>query len=45
MPCTTSFAKLDLITEESDRCQFRFEDIVDIDTGKVLFTIDTRSAA
>ncbi|HEX3882381.1 MAG TPA: hypothetical protein VHW66_06955 [Stellaceae bacterium] len=33
-------AKLDLITEESDRCQYRFEDIVDIDTGKVLFTIE-----
>ena len=31
---------LDLITEESDRCQYRFEDIVDIDTGKVLFTIE-----
>ncbi len=33
-------AELDLITEESDRCQYRFEDIVDIDTGKVLFTIE-----
>jgi hypothetical protein len=33
-------AKLDLITEESDRCQYRFEDIVDLDTGKVLFTIE-----
>jgi hypothetical protein len=32
--------KLDLITEESDRCQYRFEDIVDIDTGTVLFTIE-----
>ena len=32
--------KLDLITEESDRCQYRFEDIVDLDTGKVLFTIE-----
>jgi hypothetical protein len=32
--------KLDLITEESDRCQYRFEDIVDIDTGKVLFQIE-----
>src|SRR5579864_4837339 len=32
--------KLDLITEESDRCQYRFEDIVDIDTGEVLFTIE-----
>jgi hypothetical protein len=32
--------KLDLITEESDRCQYRFEDIVDLDTGKVLFQIE-----
>ncbi len=32
--------KLDLITEESDRCQYRFEDIVDVDSGKVLFTIE-----
>jgi hypothetical protein len=32
--------KLDLVTEESDRCQYRFEDIVDLDTGKVLFTIE-----
>ena len=32
--------KLDLITEESDRCQYRFEDIVDLDTGKELFTIE-----
>ena len=32
--------KLDLITEESDRCQYRWEDIVDLDTGKVLFTIE-----
>jgi hypothetical protein len=32
--------KLDLITEESDRCQYRFEDIVDLDTGKVVFTIE-----
>jgi hypothetical protein len=32
--------KLDLITEESDRCQYRFEDIVDLDTGKALFTIE-----
>jgi hypothetical protein len=32
--------KLDLITEESDRCQYRFEDIVDLETGKVLFTIE-----
>jgi len=33
-------AKHDLITEESDRCQYRFEDIIDLDTGKVLFTIE-----
>jgi len=33
-------AKHDLITEESDRCQFRFEDIIDLDTGKVLFTLE-----
>ncbi|HEX5453903.1 MAG TPA: VOC family protein [Stellaceae bacterium] len=33
-------ADLDLITEESDRCQYRFEDIVDLDSGKVLFTIE-----
>jgi len=33
-------AELDLITEESDRCQYRFEDIVDLDTGKVLFQIE-----
>ena len=32
--------KLDLITEESDRCQYRFEDIVDLDSGKVLFQIE-----
>jgi hypothetical protein len=32
--------KLDLITEESDRCQYRFEDILDLDSGKVLFTIE-----
>jgi hypothetical protein len=32
--------KLNLITEESDRCQYRFEDIIDLDTGKVLFTIE-----
>jgi hypothetical protein len=32
--------KLNLITEESDRCQYRFEDIVDVDTGDVLFTIE-----
>ncbi|HYU14270.1 MAG TPA: hypothetical protein VEK82_16950, partial [Stellaceae bacterium] len=33
-------AKLDLITEESDRCQYRWEDIVDLDSGKVLFQIE-----
>jgi hypothetical protein len=32
--------RLNLVTEESDRCQFRFEDIVDLDTGDVLFTIE-----
>src|SRR6185369_14422711 len=32
--------RLNLITEESDRCQYRFEDIVDVDTGDVLFTIE-----
>ena len=32
--------KHNLITEESDRCQYRFEDIVDLDTGEVLFTIE-----
>ncbi len=29
-----------LITEESDQHQYRFQDIVDLDTGKVLFTIE-----
>jgi hypothetical protein len=29
-----------LITEESDQHQYRFEDIVDVDSGKVLFTIE-----
>jgi len=29
-----------LITEESDQHQYRFEDIVDPDSGKVLFTIE-----
>jgi hypothetical protein len=33
-------AKHDLITEESDRCQYRFEDIIDLDSGEVLFTIE-----
>jgi catechol 2,3-dioxygenase-like lactoylglutathione lyase family enzyme len=29
-----------LITEESDQHQYRFRDIVDLDTGKALFTIE-----
>jgi len=29
-----------LITEESDQHQYRFQDIIDLDTGKVLFTIE-----
>ena len=29
-----------LITEESDTCQYRFQDIVHPDTGKVLFTLE-----
>ena len=29
-----------LITQESDQHQYRFEDIVDPDTGKVLFTVE-----
>ncbi len=29
-----------LITEESDQWQYRFKDIVDLDTGAVLFTIE-----
>jgi hypothetical protein len=29
-----------LVTEESDQHQYRFEDIVDLDSGKVLFTIE-----
>jgi hypothetical protein len=29
-----------LITEESDQHQYRFQDIVDLETGKVLFTIE-----
>ena len=33
-------AERDLITEESDRCQYRWEEIVDLDTGKVLFEIE-----
>jgi catechol-2,3-dioxygenase len=36
---------LDLITEESDAYQYRFEDLIDLDTREVLFTIEheTRS--
>src|SRR5207237_4664056 len=29
-----------LVTEESDQHQYRFEDIVDMESGKVLFTIE-----
>ena len=29
-----------LVTEESDQWQYRFKDIVDLDTGKLLFTIE-----
>ena len=29
-----------LVTEESDQHQYRFEDIVDLDSGKVLFTVE-----
>ncbi len=29
-----------LITEESDQHQYRFQDIVDLDTGRVLFTVE-----
>ncbi|MBS0559323.1 MAG: hypothetical protein JSR21_04645 [Proteobacteria bacterium] len=29
-----------LITEESDQHQYRFQDIVDVDTGKVIFTVE-----
>ncbi len=29
-----------LITEESDQHQYRFKDIVDLDSGKLLFTIE-----
>lgn len=32
--------KKGLVTEESDRYQYRFQDIVDLDSGKVLFTIE-----
>lgn len=30
----------ELVSEESSQHQYRFEDIVDLDTGKVLFTLD-----
>jgi hypothetical protein len=30
----------EVLGAHSDRCQYRFEDIVDLDTGKVLFTIE-----
>ena len=29
-----------LITEESDQHQYRFQDIIDVDSGKVLFTVE-----
>jgi catechol 2,3-dioxygenase-like lactoylglutathione lyase family enzyme len=29
-----------LITEESDQHQYRFQDIIDLDSGKVLFTVE-----
>jgi predicted enzyme related to lactoylglutathione lyase len=29
-----------LVTQESDQHQYRFEDIVDLDSGKVLFTVE-----
>jgi hypothetical protein len=29
-----------LVTEESDQHQYRFQDIVDLDTGRVLFTVE-----
>jgi len=29
-----------LVSEESNQHQYRFEDIVDLDTGEVLFTLD-----
>jgi hypothetical protein len=32
--------KKGLVTEESDQYQYRFENIVDLDSGKVLFTIE-----
>ena len=37
--------KLGLITEETNQHQYRFEDVVDVDTGEVLFTTqhETRS--
>ncbi|MDE2228307.1 MAG: hypothetical protein KGL11_04615 [Alphaproteobacteria bacterium] len=33
-------SEFDLITEESDQHQYRFKDIVDPQTGRVLFTIE-----
>ena len=33
-------SELGLITEESDQHQYRFQDIVALDTGKVLFTVE-----
>jgi hypothetical protein len=33
-------AERGLVTEESDQYQYRFQDIVDLDTGKCLFTIE-----
>ena len=29
-----------LVAEESDQHQYRFQDIVDLDSGKVLFTVE-----
>ena len=29
-----------LVTEESDQHQYRFEDIIDLESGRVLFTIE-----
>lgn len=36
----TRLAERGLITEESDQYQYRFEDIVDVETGKPLFKIE-----
>jgi catechol 2,3-dioxygenase-like lactoylglutathione lyase family enzyme len=35
-----ALAERGLITEESDQYQYRFQDIIDLDTGKCLFTIE-----